>query len=103
VLNTLNLPPAVLQAAAEVSSATKPAGQFAGELASLADQSRSSGSGSTAEQQQQQGQQGKEDEFDESDADEGSGFVDDYLKPPVVTKPLRPTVVYVTVPSLPRG
>ncbi|WIA09297.1 hypothetical protein OEZ85_008704 [Tetradesmus obliquus] len=101
VLDCLEVPAAVLQAAAAAGGAAADvAGQDAGRAAEVADHSTSGGSCSAEEQQQ--GGYG-EAEREESEDDEGSGFVDDYLKPPAVEKPLRPTVVYVTVPALPRG
>jgi hypothetical protein len=97
VLNSLEVPPAVLQAAAEAAAAAAGAG-LAGEPGCS-----SSGISCSTEEQQQGGQTDGEDEESEAEQQQGSGFVDDYLKPPVVAKLLRPTVVYVTVPALPRG
>ncbi|WIA29375.1 hypothetical protein OEZ86_011879 [Tetradesmus obliquus] len=100
VLDCLEVPAAVLQAAAAAGGADDVAGQHAGLAAEVADHSTSGGGCGVAEQQQGEYEEAED---EESEDEQGCGFVDDYLKPPVVMQPLRPTVVYVTVPALPRG
>lgn len=101
VLDCLEVPAAVLQAAAAAGGAADDvAGQHAGLAAEVADHSTSGGGCGVAEQQQGEYEEAED---EESEDEQGCGFVDDYLKPPVVMQPLRLTVVYVTVPALPRG
>jgi ribosomal protein L12E/L44/L45/RPP1/RPP2 len=98
LLDSLDVPQAVLEAAAaaEAAKASSSRAAAAGEGVGT-----SHGSDSIGQQQQQQEEVEEEDEA--SDSEQGSGFVDDYLRAPAVTIPVRPTVVYVTVPVLPRG
>jgi hypothetical protein len=93
LLESLEVPQAVLEAAAVEAAARTPSAAAPGEGVST--------SCSSIGQQQQQEEVEEEDAG--SDSDQGLGFVDDYLKAPAVTAPVRPAVVYVTVPALPRG
>jgi hypothetical protein len=100
LLESLVVPQAVLDvAAAEAARAPGSGSAAAGKDVGT---SRSSDS-NEQQQQQQQHQEDVEQQEEESDSEQGSGFVDDYLKAPAVTTAVRPTVVYVTVPALPRG
>jgi len=46
---------------------------------------------------------GSESEGEESEGEGQQTVLDDYLMPPAVQEVLQPTVVYLTVPALPRG
>lgn len=91
LLDCLEVPAAVARAAA---AAAVPAGVvLSGTAAAVAADARLQAVGGGS------GACSSEDGGDES----CGAVIDDYLKPPAVAAPLKPAVVYVTVPALPRG